>query len=160
MLQLSRFDLFVQKAKNEKIPLVVHDESMVKRGALFSYGYKSRQVGFQAATLAEIRLLQKEGAPDLVEKVVSLYLADAPETIAALGDALERRDAGEISRKAHKLKSSSANIGALQLASLLAQAELLGREGRLEDMEGIAGRIREEYAAVNNALEAILAGKS
>ena len=118
----------------------------------------AERVVIDGSALAEIRGLQKEGAPDLVEKVVSIYLADAPETIAALSNAVERRDAREISQKAHKLKSSSASIGALHLASLLAQAELLGREGRLEDIAGIAVQIREEYAAVSNTLEAIRGG--
>ena len=120
----------------------------------------AERVAVDGSALAEIRRLQKEGAPDLVEEVVSIYLADAPEIIAALGNAVERRDAREVSRQAHKLKSSSASIGALHLASLLARAELLGREGRLENIAGITVQIREEYTAVNNALEAILAGKS
>jgi len=120
----------------------------------------AERVVIDGSALAEIRRLQKKGAPDLVERVVSLYLADVPRIIAMLEAAVQRQDAQEIGQAAHKLKSSSASVGALYLASLLAEAELLGREGRLEGIAGIAVQIREEYAAVNNALKAILAGRS
>ena len=74
VLQLSRFDLFVKKAKSDKIPLVVHDESMVKRGALFSYGYKSRQVGFQAATLVDKVLKGVKPSEIMIEMPDKLFL--------------------------------------------------------------------------------------
>ncbi|HXK27969.1 MAG TPA: ABC transporter substrate-binding protein [Candidatus Binatia bacterium] len=44
-------DLLIRKAKENKIPLVVHEESMVEKGALFTYGADFRLVGIQAARL-------------------------------------------------------------------------------------------------------------
>ena len=85
VLQLSRFDLFVQKAKNEKIPLVVHDESMVKRGALFSYGYKSRQVGLQAATLVDKVLNGVKPSDIMIEIPDKLFLTLNVTTAKGIG---------------------------------------------------------------------------
>ncbi len=44
-------DLLIEKAKDDRIPLVVHEESMVEKGALFTYGADFRLVGVQAARL-------------------------------------------------------------------------------------------------------------
>lgn len=46
-------DLLVRKAKEDRIPLVVHEESMVEKGALFTYGADFRLVGVQAARLVD-----------------------------------------------------------------------------------------------------------
>ncbi len=43
--------LLIDKAKQDKIPLVVHEESMAEKGALLSYGPDFRSVGIQSARL-------------------------------------------------------------------------------------------------------------
>jgi putative tryptophan/tyrosine transport system substrate-binding protein len=85
VLQLSKFDLFVKKAKSEKIPLVVHDDSMVKRGALFSYGYKSRQVGFQTAALVDKVLKGAKPTEIMVEIPDKLFLTLNVTTAKEIG---------------------------------------------------------------------------
>jgi putative tryptophan/tyrosine transport system substrate-binding protein len=47
----AHIELLIQKAKVDKIPLVVTDSSMVKQGALVSYGADFRLLGAQAARL-------------------------------------------------------------------------------------------------------------
>jgi putative ABC transport system substrate-binding protein len=44
-------DLLIQKAKQDKIPLMVHEDSMVEQGALASYGANFRLMGAQTAKL-------------------------------------------------------------------------------------------------------------
>jgi putative ABC transport system substrate-binding protein len=44
-------DLLIHKAKEDRIPLAVHEHSMVERGALVSYGADFRLLGRQAAKL-------------------------------------------------------------------------------------------------------------
>ena len=53
----THIDLLIQKAKQDKLPLIVHEDSMVDRGALVSYGGNSRLMGFQAAKLV-VKILQ------------------------------------------------------------------------------------------------------
>jgi putative tryptophan/tyrosine transport system substrate-binding protein len=43
--------LLIEKAKQDRIPLVVHEDSMARKGALFSYGPDFRSVGAQSARL-------------------------------------------------------------------------------------------------------------
>jgi putative ABC transport system substrate-binding protein len=47
----SYIDLLIARAKRDKIPLVVHEDTMVKQGALLAYGPEFRTVGAQSATL-------------------------------------------------------------------------------------------------------------
>jgi putative ABC transport system substrate-binding protein len=47
----AHIDLLIQQARQEKLPLIVHEDSMVDQGALVSYGGHSRPMGVQAARL-------------------------------------------------------------------------------------------------------------
>jgi putative ABC transport system substrate-binding protein len=47
----THLDLLIDKAKEDRIPLAVHEHSMVERGALVSYGADFRLLGIQAAKL-------------------------------------------------------------------------------------------------------------
>ena len=115
------------------------------------------RVVIQRSAHDELLMLQYDGAPDLLVKVIARYLFDAPQTIGIIGDALQRKSSREMFQAAHSLKTSSKIVGALHLASLLEEAELLGRENRIEGAGDIFLRIREEYEAVKNALETLLA---
>lgn len=44
-------DLLIKKSKEDRLPLVVWENSMVEQGALFAYGADVRQVGAQSAKL-------------------------------------------------------------------------------------------------------------
>jgi putative ABC transport system substrate-binding protein len=48
-LAVTQIELFIEKAKQEKIPLIVNEDSMVDKGALVSYGSNFRLIGMQAA---------------------------------------------------------------------------------------------------------------
>jgi len=50
-LGVAQIDLLVAKSRQDKLPLVVHDTDMVKKGALVSYGSDARAAGLQAAKL-------------------------------------------------------------------------------------------------------------
>jgi putative ABC transport system substrate-binding protein len=47
----THIDLLIHKAKEDRIPLAVHEHSMVEQGALVSYGADMRLLGTQAAKL-------------------------------------------------------------------------------------------------------------
>ena len=77
-----------------------------------------------------LRQLNQEGEPDVVREVFMLFLDDAPRRIAAIADAIERRDPAALLRAAHTLKGAAANIGATALQALLLELELLAKDGR------------------------------
>jgi ABC-type uncharacterized transport system substrate-binding protein len=50
-VMVAHIDLLIAKARQDKLPLVVHEADMVKQGALLSYGSDARAQGLQAAKL-------------------------------------------------------------------------------------------------------------
>jgi ABC-type uncharacterized transport system substrate-binding protein len=58
----AHIELLIQKAKQEKLPLIVHEDSMVNKGALVSYGADFRLQGMQAARLVAKILKGKDPA--------------------------------------------------------------------------------------------------
>jgi HPt (histidine-containing phosphotransfer) domain-containing protein len=104
--------------------------------------------------LEAIRALQSDAAPDLLARVIHLYLESAPDLIARLRTGLEASDYNAVRVAAHTLKSSSANLGATALAELCKQLELAARAGIIGPGTPDAQAIEREYDAVRAALQA------
>ena len=98
--------------------------------------------------LNNIRALQRPGAPDILAKVIDLYLADAPRMRESLRRVLEAGDAEQLRQVAHALKSSSANLGALHLAEISRQMEAAGRNNATDLAWQLILQLEHEYEAV------------
>jgi CheY-like chemotaxis protein len=98
--------------------------------------------------LHNIRKLQQPGAPDLLERIVALYLDDVPKLVQSMREAIAAGDGIVLQRAAHTLKSSSATLGALQLAKLCNEMEVRARDEHLVDAGQWISRIECEYARV------------
>jgi two-component system, sensor histidine kinase and response regulator len=105
--------------------------------------------------LHNIRCLQREGAPNILGKVIDHYCEAAPQSIRRLHEGIAAGDAGVIRSIAHGLKSSSANLGALRLADICREMEALGRDNTLARTGELLKEIEEEYAVVQVALAEI-----
>jgi two-component system, sensor histidine kinase and response regulator len=116
----------------------------------------TRGPAIDATVLDNIRALQRKGAPDLVSKLVTLYLTEASTIISNLGVAVNEKNTQDVFRLAHKLKSSSANVGALYLSSLLKELEALGRQNEIEGTTGLFAAIKEEFETVKTSLEILI----
>jgi two-component system, sensor histidine kinase and response regulator len=68
--------------------------------------------------LSQLRDLENADDPNLLGRVLKLYLDESPRLIDKLKKAVHKKDAREIELSAHTLKSSSAHIGATTLADL------------------------------------------
>jgi len=104
--------------------------------------------------LDNIRALQQTGSPDLLGKMIGLYLTHTPELIQALRQAVARSDAEDITMQAHSLKSSSAMVGATRLSTLCRDLEAMGRQRVIQAAPGSLAEIESEYARVERELEA------
>jgi two-component system sensor histidine kinase/response regulator len=105
------------------------------------------------AALNNIRQLQRPGKPDLLEKIVLLYMKDSPGLLNALRDAIHQDDAEQVRMHAHRLKSGSANLGALRLAELCKQLEDMGRNNELQQTLTLLNRVEAEFKLVSVALQ-------
>ena len=110
-----------------------------------------RLLDFQA--LDRIRALQRPGTPNILNKIITLYLENTPKLLDAIRDAEVRCDWAAMSRAAHTCKSSSANLGALRMATLCEEMEHYARDGKYEEAQARFGLIQEEYTKLVLALQ-------
>ena len=110
--------------------------------------------------LDAIREMESDSLPNLVVQVVDLYLKDAPILMNSIVKSLEAGDAEQTFRVAHMLKSSSANIGAVSLATLCRELETGARTGKLSDFSNTVTKIEQQLAKVVQALEQVSAQES
>lgn len=87
--------------------------------------------------------------PEIINELIDLYLEDGPPLIATLHDAVQNHDVATIGRVAHRLKGSSASLGAIVLSQICRDLE---QENAMADVEAIVVRLEAEYQRVEQAL--------
>jgi len=88
------------------------------------------------------------GDQALLHDVIELFLADWPQRVAALHNALERGDSQDLRIVAHSLKGSLQVLGAQAAAAAAAALEQCGKEGTLNQARGLCDVLERELAAV------------
>jgi len=76
--------------------------------------------------IEELRGLD-DGQGAVLAQLVQLFVGGAPERLAAMQAALAQGDFEQLSRHAHSLKSSAANLGAARMAACCQRLEDAGR---------------------------------
>ena len=94
---------------------------------------------------------------DEVDKIIAVYLEDAPRLIAQLEHAVAASNPIALRIAAHTLKSSSANVGAMTLSNGARDLEYGARDGTLSQPAQAVARLVSEFAQVREALKASLA---
>ncbi|NND66972.1 MAG: response regulator, partial [Halioglobus sp.] len=98
--------------------------------------------------LDQLRAMQREGQPSVVNRLIDLYLQTSPALITQLEEGVDASDASVVQMNAHTLKSSSANLGANEFSSLCAQLEEKGKVAQLDDIRPILGELKNQYGQV------------
>lgn len=101
------------------------------------------------ALLASLRQFQEPGEADFLTELIDLFLNDADLNLRAMHEAVANNDEDEIVRLAHRLKGSSANLGAARLAALF--AELEGKDS-FKDRNDVLLLADSEFQLVREAL--------
>jgi len=100
--------------------------------------------------------LHREGRPDIVNRVITLFLESAPLLLADLEKGAASGDLALLHRASHSLKSASANVGAAQLSARCEGLEAALRTGSVADARSRVQGIVETYRLVEGALTARL----
>jgi HPt (histidine-containing phosphotransfer) domain-containing protein len=108
--------------------------------------------------LNQISQSQRAGALRIVAGLINSYFTDAARLIATLDLAAQHADAAALAHAAHSLSSSSDFIGARKLALMCGELERAGRAGEAQGFDRRIAGIRQEYEAVQLALEAMRSG--
>lgn len=104
------------------------------------------------SAIAMLQTLESNGSPGLLARVIETYLKTSPGMIDSLRQAVVSEDSETIERSAHSLKSSSATLGALDLAGLCKELEQIGREGATEQSAEVFTNLENEFDRVRRAL--------
>ena len=119
-----------------------------------SPGSQAEQRSIDRKALEALRALQRQGKPDLLVKLINIYLEDSVRLLEALRRAHSEGDVGGLKRQAHSLKSSSASVGALRLASLCKELEAMVRGESPELVNRRISQIEDELGTVRSELHA------
>jgi len=108
------------------------------------------------ATIEYLKSLRRGDGPSVLERAASMYLDNAPTVLEELRRAVAGGDASAVWRIAHSLKSSSASLGAKQLAQQIGDMEGRARQNDLVEADSRLVRIETEFRKVSSALRETL----
>jgi CheY-like chemotaxis protein/HPt (histidine-containing phosphotransfer) domain-containing protein len=108
------------------------------------------------SVLDNLALLQREGRPDIVSRIITLFLENAPSLLRELQEGAARGDMALLLRICHALKASSANVGAVALAGHCEELEAMARIEAVSDAVARVAAIIEDYRRARDALTARL----
>ena len=87
-----------------------------------------------------------------LKDILGTYQNDATQRLATLRAAADAGDASGLRRAAHAIKGSSLSVGAITLADLCQQVELLAESGVRDAVTGLVAQIEQEYERVKSEL--------
>ena len=102
---------------------------------------------------ASLERLKRFGGGKLLGEMISLFLAAAPERIAAARAGLTAQDAGATEMALHSLKSSSAQLGAMRMQRLCETGERIAHTGSLSAVDSIMHDLEDEFPRIQAWLE-------
>ena len=94
-----------------------------------------------------ILALQRPGRPDILAKVLTAYLNDSRILVEEIRTAVHTQDPVVLAKAAHRLKSSSAQLGALATSAHCKELENLGRLARLDGAAGLLAQLTDAHQA-------------
>jgi len=109
------------------------------------------------AVLKTLRALQREGRPDILSTLVTLFLDSARALLNDLENAAKAGDMASLQQASHSLNSASANIGASLLSARCKELEWMARAGPVLNPAARVATIVTEFRRAEAALLAYLA---
>jgi CheY-like chemotaxis protein/HPt (histidine-containing phosphotransfer) domain-containing protein len=102
--------------------------------------------------LEQLGKVLTNGKPELLTRVINLYLVESPKLMHKLKQAAGASNAREIASSAHSLKSSSANVGAKALSRYCEDLEASARRADTDEARKIFAKVEAEHRSVQKAL--------
>ncbi len=103
--------------------------------------------GMNLKALEGIRALQRPNRPDVLASVLRKYLDNSRDSVDALRDAIRANDPAALQAVAHRLKSSSAQLGAIAVAAQCKELEAMGAQKNLIDADRVLANLQAHYLA-------------
>jgi HPt (histidine-containing phosphotransfer) domain-containing protein len=95
-----------------------------------------------------------EGDEDFIQSVISVFLEEVPEDLAALETALEQENREQAYKLAHKIKPNVDLLGMDKTREAALEIETLGKEGgEMSEMQGIFPMLKKDIDQVIGELK-------
>jgi HPt (histidine-containing phosphotransfer) domain-containing protein len=100
-------------------------------------------------------LASLDGNVNVLREIAQLFIEDCPRRLAALREALARRDAAALESAAHLLKGSAGYIGASRMFAAADEVEILARRGEVASVDTGCARLERETLRLVRVLAAV-----
>jgi HPt (histidine-containing phosphotransfer) domain-containing protein len=117
----------------------------------------NREQPIDPSVLKTLHALQREGRPDILSTLITLFLESARTFLKDLETASRDGDLTALRHASHALNSASANVGATILSARCKELEIMAREGSVPDPTERIAAITTEFRRAEAALLAYLA---
>jgi TMAO reductase system sensor TorS len=129
---------------------LMHSDLLKARSSLYP-GEPARSA-IDGKILDYIRVLKKEGAPDILGNIIDIYLNETPDILEKMRGYVNGNDFYSLQKAAHKLNSSSSSLGAVRLSSMCGEIETRSQGDNREKLKELLCAVEEEYKNVREAL--------
>ena len=103
-----------------------------------------------------ITALQRPGKPDMLAKILTLYLTDSRQLVDQVRQGVAAGKAQLVNEAAHSLKSRSIVLGAVSLSDLCQQIEAISRRGSVKDAEPLLDPLETAFTHACQVFQAEL----
>ena len=101
-----------------------------------------------------------DGDRRLLRELIHLFLADCPQGLAKIKDAIRCGDAGALGRAAHTLKGSVGNFTRKSAFAAAQRLEIIGRDGNLDNAGEVFRTLESELARLTEELRKLVMNSS
>jgi signal transduction histidine kinase/DNA-binding response OmpR family regulator len=115
----------------------------------------ANKVTLDSSAIDAVRQLDPDGSDRLLARLIALYRDDSSQLLADIDNGMRAGDADAIARAAHTLKSSSANLGATNVAAIARQIETAARSGEIAELKGPVTSLKAQRTVALSELEAL-----
>ena len=104
--------------------------------------------------------LDADGAENLLGSLVDMFAVEAPKRVAGLRTMLANGDTEAVHEAAHTLKGTASTIGAVAVAEVSRELELMARGGTLAGAAVLLDRLEREVGRAEASLRRLVAQPS
>ena len=97
---------------------------------------------------------------EFLEETVAMLDKNCPSLLERIRTAAASRDAENLAKAAHVLKSMLGNFCAAPAESAARELEMMGRDGRLADVQAATDQVQRETGRLQEALHEFLRSKT
>ena len=98
--------------------------------------------------ISKAALMRNCGSPELVEKLVEVFIEDSNFCIEKIDEAIKTSNSPQVFLYAHRLKGSARHTASVRLAELALELEIAGKEEQIDTFAALFEKLHAEYDRV------------